>query len=108
MHIHRPKENVTEKLPEQGKSPVEWYGIRGKVVAKADDTVYARREDLGDSYIHFALAYRHQLYNPYGDIRQRDYVWKAVSKSVFDLYVNFLKTQRESYLNTAEREYANG
>jgi len=108
VHIHRPKQNVREALPEPVKTQSKFYGIRGLEADTVGPDVYAHSEDIGNAYIYRALAYRNRLYNPYNDLKVRDFEWKPIAKHVFDNYLQFLKTQREAYLNEAEREYANG
>jgi len=108
VHIHRPKQNKQEVLPESPKAKQLFYGIRGLVSDSFGADVFAQREDVGDSFIYRIMAYRNRLYNPYMDSKPRDYEFKPVTQVVFNNYLQFLSSQREAYLNEAEREYSNG
>lgn len=108
VHIHRPKYNKQEILQEPKKSKKQFFGVRNLCQDDIGPNVYASSEDIGDAFVYRALAYRSRLYNPYNDLKVRDFEWKVITKSVFDNYVQFLDTQREAFLNEAEREYANG
>jgi hypothetical protein len=108
MHIHRPKDNVAEKMPEDTKAREVYYGIRKKVVNKPEQEVYACKQYIDDIVAYSVMTQRNHLYNPFSNMGSKNYSWKPVKKTVFDLYVQFLDTQRETYLNEAEKEYFNG
>jgi hypothetical protein len=108
MHIHRPKENVLEKMPEAGASKASYYGIRKYVTNKPEQETYACKQRVDEIESYSVMTQRNHLYNPFSNMGSKNYAWKPVTKKVFDLYVQFLDTQRETYLNEAEREYFNG
>ncbi len=108
MHIHRPKENVEEKLQESTTVQNSYYGIRKKVVHEPSQDTFASKQYVEDRIAYSVLMQRNHLYNPFSNMGSKNYSWKPVTKHIFDLYVQFLNTQRETYLNEAEREYSNG
>lgn len=109
MHIHRPKDNVAEKLPENDeKLKSSYYGVRKKVVHEPSQDTYAAKQYVEDRIAYSVLMQRNHLYNPFSNMGSKNYTWKPVTKDIFDLYIQFLNTQRETYLNEAERAYANG
>ena len=86
----------------------------------SDDSSYdahAKSIAVGERIKYFAKRGRHgKLYNPIGlysegtsrkqarHAGRPEWEFKEVTKSVFDKYINFLKTKNPAWLNNAERE----
>lgn len=101
------KNASAEELAEIGivekKNQTRFFDKRGLSCSES----YAVAKITGNSY---SIKYRRgELFDPYGidelKANAQDTRYKKVDKSVFDQYVEYLKTRRTAYLLDARREF---
>lgn len=107
-------ENVRSlELPEVDEIKIDFInaagnlGVQDKAVAKIT-TVHNKEEDK-ISINYYIKCGRGMLFDPHGidanKINSYNFQFKKVDKSIYDQYVQYLKTRRSMFLTYAQREF---
>ena len=87
-----------------------WFNKNGEEISSENEKFYAKIIEKNNSRAYYIRTYDGAIYDPLGMFSRReslDIVMTKVSKSTFDFYMMYLRTNNNIFLTRAERGFLN-